>query len=1160
MATPSVVQFSYGADMPGYGLASAPIVTTAGNGIVVYAGWDLHNSPTTGPVPALYVADSAGNYWYHLGTSSSGGYGSRCSIWCCPNAQAVSWVSASLTAFASSLSFLVVEIADFPDFAVLDVEADGFVNAGIPSIQTFTTAGTHSWKAQPGVSTVSVQAWGAGGGGQGGDKPDVGGSGGGGGEYAAEPALAVTAGNSYSYTIPPGGAGGNANVSGGVAGGNTTFAGNSVTVTAHGGGGGRNAAGGAGGTGSSNTTHHNGGAGGEQVSAFHGAGGGSSGGPSAAGQSVGNDVRTAALAVTDGGPGGSGGLSTSPFYGYPPVAGPGGGGGGGGANNSSAGPGAAGLGGQIVLSYSVSSPVSLDLSATTVTADVAFTMIAAGAGDMTLSSGPSGWTFIEGITIGGANPDGMTIFCYWQPSVSAGTALTPSYTVTPEISISGIVTTVQSSPATPTLLNPNFPLIKVEIAEGFQPGDPTAIPPTWTDISSYCMSKEGDSFISVTYGQQYELATPEAGEMVIGVNNLTGAFTPGNPLSPFSPFIVLGMPVRVSAFWDGSWYPIGFGYVERWPQEWPDLPQWGLSKLTCTDSIAVLNSATMPSALQGAILADGPYAYFPCNEQYLTYVNGLSETSNVLSSYAVAEAAGLIASNASRTNQRAGMYCDSTGPVLGDGGSAPAQMETGAALNLVGDQGTGCGTSAISGNVSYATPASGPGMIYSDPNMPDPTNADGVTVEVWFVYDITETSGQGLTLFQAFGPSPSNYWPTNTITPASTGPVSFAAVLNSTSNVIDLQFGASQFSAGTFTPSGAPQQLVLAFPPTGSSSLLVYLNGALLDTISLSGKTTTAWTATTLGPCNYAYSSASLVQNYVTGHQVLYPYTLAAARVAAHYSTGAQGASGLTVSQGAGSILSWGYLGIPHGGPANFGPLTGTVSDGITLGEFYNLAGSSAADGLNAAILSDGGMMYAAPTGVLTVLPRWALFDQTPLFTFGDATDGSQVPFLQGQAFDFDNTYLYDVVSVQRSNGPTESITVITQNSASQLAYFTRSALQQQISTTNDLDAYTLADWELAEYEQPQIRVRGLTVNAASNPAVAFPAVLPATVSNVANVSRSPVGGVPITGSFLIQRVNHNIGPSMWTTSYQISPYAAQGSVLGLDTTGFNVIGLNTLA
>ena len=238
--------------------------------------------------------------------------------------------------------------------------------------------------------------------------------------------------------------------------------------------------------------------------------------------------------------------------------------------------------------------------------------------------------------------------------------------------------------------------------------------------------------------------------MVIGVNNLDGAFTPGNPTSPYAPYVVLGMPVRVSAYWDGSWYQVGFGYVERWPTEWPDLPQWGLSKLTCTDSIAVLNSATMPSALQGDILADGPYMYLPCNEQYLTYMNGLTPASGNLASYSSAEAAGLLAANLARVNQRAGAYCDGDHRRRGDRvGAEPVRRPGHRASARPRSAGT-CPT---------PRPPTGPGVIYNDPAMPDPTNADGVSIELWFVYSLAETSGQGVTLFQAFG-TPSSYWPT----------------------------------------------------------------------------------------------------------------------------------------------------------------------------------------------------------------------------------------------------------------------------------------------------------------------------------------------------------------------------------------------------------------
>ena len=366
------------------------------------------------------------------------------------------------------------------------------------------------------------------------------------------------------------------------------------------------------------------------MSASHGAGGGSGGGPAAAGNSVGNDVKTGAPAVTDGGPGGNGGNSTSPYYGYAPVGQPGGGGGGGGANNTGEGTGGNGAGGQILLTYSVSGPETLTLSATTTAMDLGFTMLTAGVASGTLSAAPSSpWTGLGTVTAGGAT-DGVTIFPYWAGSVASTTTLTPSWTITAAASISGVLAAIEASPALPTMSNPNFPNVYVQIAEGFQPGDPTAIPPVWTDISDRAMAKSGDSFVSVTYGQEYELSTPEAGELVVGVNNLDGAFTPGAP-SPYT--IALGMPVRVLAFWDGAYYQIGYGYLERTPVEFPDLPQWGLSKLTATDSIAVLNSATMPSALQGDILADGPYTYLLCNEQYLTYFNGLTPGSGNLGSY-----------------------------------------------------------------------------------------------------------------------------------------------------------------------------------------------------------------------------------------------------------------------------------------------------------------------------------------------------------------------------------------------------------------------------------------------------------------------------------------------------------------------------------------------
>jgi hypothetical protein len=1154
---PALVQQVLGGDFTDYGISSTNIITTAGNGLVVFAGWDVHNAPTTGTVPAVYVSDSAGNLWTHLGTSDVGGYGSRCAIWCCPNAQAVTWISASLTGYANSLVYRVCEFSNFPPYVAPDVVNSGFANAGIPSQQVFTRPGTYTIQAPVGVSSMGAQVWAAGGGGQAGS-----GSGPGGGEFAGDTNVAVTALNFYTVVVGAGGAAGRAGTSqNGAIGGDSTFTGDSVTVHAHGGHGAASNGLITGGSGSTNAIHHNGGNGAASTFApkpCGGGGGGSGAGTTAAGRQgaprSGAKPGAGGGAIEGGGQGGTGGAGVGTRGGNAtPAQAPGGGGGTGGLGTGTApasnGGGTPGAHGQVILTWSVSAPVSLNLGATTTTADVAFSLIGAGAGTMSLTSGPSagaGWVPLTGVTIGGSAPDSMTIFPYWNPSVAAGTTLATPYTVTPSIAVSSVLATIAAAPSAPAQPNPAFPLVRVEIAEGFTPGDPSAPPPVWTDITARCISG-GDPFITITYGQEYELSTPEAGEMVIGIDNHDGAFTPGNVASPFYPYVVLGMPVRVSAFWLGTWYPIGFGYTERWPQEWPDLPQWGLSHLTCTDAIAVLASTMMPSALAGDILADGPYTFLPIGEQYLNTQNGLTGPSGPLYSYTSAESAGLIAANASRVNQIPGVLADGTG-------TQGQALETGAALNLTGDQGTGAGSTALTGNVVYTTPVTGPGVIYSDPALPFPKAASGVTVELWFVYNFTPpAAGQGVTLLSAYG-NPSSYWPTATTASA----VSFAVSLSSTANTVSLSLNGTTVSAGSFTPSPNAQQLVIVFPAGGTGTLIVYLNGVQLSTIALTGGESTIWNALTAGPCAYAYTANPLVQNYTVGDLVVYPYTLSAGRVASHYSTGAKGGAGRTVSQGAANILTWGNLGLPRGGPVSFGPVFPGVSDGIAMGPFYSLAGVSAGDGINDVVTSDGGMMFAAPTGTLTILPRWALFNQVPQVTFGD--QAGQVPYQMGQAYDFDNTYLYNTVAVTRTSGTTTSITATVKDTTSQNEYFNRSALQRTISTTSDLDAYTLADWDLAQYAQPQMRVRGLTVDASSKPSVAFPQVLFTTVGDVAYVDRSPVGGAPIAGTYIVEKITHKIGPGTWTTDYQLAPYVAQASVLALDVAGENILGNGTLA
>ncbi|MCD6017054.1 MAG: hypothetical protein K0S53_175 [Bacteroidetes bacterium] len=160
---------------------------------------------------------------------------------------------------------------------------------GAQTIIPFTTVGTQTWVCPAGVTTLTVECWGAGGGSGGaGSVTNAAGGGGGGGAYASS-VLAVTPGTTYSLSVGAGGVGGASTGGNGGAGAGTNF--NVSVVVAAGGNGGVGATtttGGAGGTGGVfascvGTVRFAGGNGAAGVPTSSGGGGGSSAGKVAAG-------------------------------------------------------------------------------------------------------------------------------------------------------------------------------------------------------------------------------------------------------------------------------------------------------------------------------------------------------------------------------------------------------------------------------------------------------------------------------------------------------------------------------------------------------------------------------------------------------------------------------------------------------------------------------------------------------------------------------------------------------------------------------------------------------------------------------------------------------------------------------------------------------------
>jgi hypothetical protein len=266
----------------------------------------------------------------------------------------------------------------------------GMANVFGQTTNTFTTSS--SWTAPAGVTSIQVEAWGAGGaGGNGGSSNKNAGGGGGGGGYSKLTSISVTPGNVYTITVGTGGTvsgtvganGGNGNAS------TATFG--STTITANGGNGGsghtNGATGGNGGAG--NLFAGGNGANGNSTSGVAG-GGGEGAGTTANG---GNASGCTGGSGTDGGNGASysdcvggnsgSGTSATTASGY-------GGGGSGSVKNFAAGGGAAGA---IKITFTCPSNTPSAGSNQTLAACAATTTLAGSA----VPTGMTGlWTIVSG--------------------------------------------------------------------------------------------------------------------------------------------------------------------------------------------------------------------------------------------------------------------------------------------------------------------------------------------------------------------------------------------------------------------------------------------------------------------------------------------------------------------------------------------------------------------------------------------------------------------------------------------------------------------------------------------------------------------------------------------------------------------------------------------
>ena len=325
------------------------------------------------------------------------------------------------------------------------------INAQSP--QSYSSSGT--FVTPLGLSTIQVEAYGAGGGGgYGGTTNSYGGGGGGGGGYSKNTNVSVAGGTSYIITIGSGGSGGTTSTTStanGTSGGNTTATFQSTTITANGGSGGKGYSntptGGNGGSG----TIYTGGNGGTGTTLGSGGGGGSAGITSNGGNgSVPNAGAAGGGSIAGTGASGS---TSSIFTGSTPSNY--GGGGSGGTKNSSGGNGA---GGYMLITFSCPTYSLSSTSATgpfcgTSTSTVTLSSSSLVSGTYTITYNLSGATTATGNTVSvnfvSGSPGTGT---FTTPTLNIGSTIV---TIT-NISSSYCSSTISSNNTTSVNVNPNL--------------------------------------------------------------------------------------------------------------------------------------------------------------------------------------------------------------------------------------------------------------------------------------------------------------------------------------------------------------------------------------------------------------------------------------------------------------------------------------------------------------------------------------------------------------------------------------------------------------------------------------------------------------------------------------------------------------------------------
>lgn len=581
----------------------------------------------------------------------------------------------------------------------------------------------------------------------------------------------------------------------------------------------------------------------------------------------------------------------------------------------------------------------------------------------------------------------------------------------------------------------------------------------------------------------YELNRFESGTATVTIDNTGGRFSPVNSSGPYWPNVRTMVPIRVRATWAGIRYNLWTGLVERWPQVWED-PALSEPQVTCVEWIAALSQNSFYSTYVEEVLLDKPVAFYPCTE---------SSSSSGAGNLVGTDVAPIVVG-------RQG----TAGTALG--GTAVAYD----------------GGSAVDFNPNAAPPAADYLDLSKAPSV-NPSVATGWTFEIWALQN---------------GAPPAVPSPLFTQLRADSSRAGFEIVISRTFlGQISLWVGNTVvYDSGGISFGTGPVYLVLSLDTGGTvrfyvnSATPVYTGTPTLGAVPV---------ASVVGGDWFTGTTPRFSFKGFAGMIGVYNYALSATRINGHFQVGRLGGFLETTGQRAARLLT--YAGWPYAprsiqvGLSNAGSAGGTGLSGID--------GNSALEALQDNNDAEGGQLYAAADGTVVFESRtYRASLSTPTHVW-DPTGG--LPYqLDAMAFDFDNTYVYNTVTVTRDGGPAQAKT----DAGSATQYLSRT-FSQTLKLAADSDVVDRVNYLVANYKDPHMRLPSLAFVPSGNTSVLFPIALDIDISDYESVTHRPIGAPAIPYLGYVDGISHSItvepGSQSWTTALLLSPQFQQLWQLG---------------